>query len=62
MAKSKSLRAKHLLLAVLIFLLLAAGTGLSPETRAREAVIIDNFDITASVSGTPLKEAYKDYF
>lgn len=27
-----------------------------------EPVIVDGYDLTASVSGTPLKEAYKDYF
>ncbi|MBH1939627.1 endo-1,4-beta-xylanase [Mobilitalea sibirica] len=27
-----------------------------------EPVIVDGYDITAAVSGTPLKDAYKDYF
>lgn len=32
------------------------------EETVKEPVIIDSYDITESVSGTPLKEAYKDYF
>lgn len=53
---------KPLFLTVLLSLFLVAGTGFSLEPEPTEAIVIDGFDITASVSGTPLKEAYKDYF
>jgi endo-1,4-beta-xylanase len=32
------------------------------EPRPARAILIDGFEITAAVSGTPLKDAYKDYF
>lgn len=32
------------------------------NVRNKEPVIIDGYDITASISGTPLKKAYEDYF
>jgi endo-1,4-beta-xylanase len=40
-----------------LFLLAAAVSSWGTE-----AIIIDGYDITASVSGTPLKDAYQDYF
>jgi endo-1,4-beta-xylanase len=61
MIKMKSPRLKHLLLAVFLTLFLTAGTGFS-QAPGKEAVVIDGFEITASVSGTPLKDAYRDYF
>ncbi len=42
-----------------------SGTEVSdPQTDETKVdpVIIDDYDITASVSGTPLKEAFQDYF
>ena len=32
------------------------------EDSPKDKVLIDGYDITASVSGTPLKQAYEDYF
>lgn len=32
------------------------------DKTSKATVIIDDYDITASVSGTPLKKAYEDYF
>lgn len=46
-----------LILAVLLSYV-AAGIASGADNR----VIIEGFDITASVSGTPLKEVYKDHF
>lgn len=37
------------------------GNDSQDETN-EEPVIVDGYDITSSVSGTPLKDAYKDYF
>lgn len=66
MTKMKSPQLKYLLLiylplAVLISLFLAIGTGFS-QAPGKEAIVIDGFEITASISGTPLKDAYRDYF
>lgn len=52
-------RMKFILLVLLTFTFLPTGTGIRAGT---ESIVIDGFDITASVSGTPLKDAYKDYF
>src|SRR5690554_2672100 len=50
------MRKKTALILFSVFLLtLAAGT-------AAAAVVVDGYDITASVSGTALKDVYKDYF
>ncbi|NLU41979.1 MAG: endo-1,4-beta-xylanase [Firmicutes bacterium] len=43
------------LAAILLVAYVATGT-------CSEAVIVDGYNITASVSGTPLKDAYQDYF
>lgn len=41
----------------------AAATAAPTEAPAViEPVVVDGYDITASVSGTPLKDAYADYF
>lgn len=32
------------------------------EDDSEESVVVDGYDITASVKGTPLKDAYADYF
>jgi len=60
--KSPRLILELFLLAVLISLFLTTGTGFSMEPRPARAILIDGFEITAAVSGTPLKDAYKDYF
>ena len=35
---------------------------INEDKTSKATVIIDDYDITASVSGTPLKKAYEDYF
>lgn len=42
--------------ALVVLALIAGGNGVG------EAIVVDGYDITASVSGTPLKEAYREYF
>lgn len=48
-----------ILLATLTCVSLMAGTGAGEGSNA---VVVDGYDITASVTGTPLKDAYRDYF
>lgn len=47
-----------LLVSLAAVLLIAATIGYA----GADAIVVDGYDITASVSGTPLKDAYSDYF
>lgn len=46
----------------LVCLVVGICVGAGGPMRVASAMVVDGYDITASVSGTPLKEAYSDYF